>query len=888
MSFLKSIVTKPAAMLSKTSASYPIHTLITLTLLASYAYLSIVDEYIVRGSNLNNNNGGSGYVNPQVVGEVSFYHPHGSNDYNNWIEIEDYSQFSNDVDHIAVTYLTFKDVKNHELPEIKDSFQSMVKNERILITDFDGKDKVLANLNKLTSSDGTNWKLRHPNGLESYSDYAKLIFQRLENCIRGAETSDITLIVIAYIAMWYTFCQLFFGMREVGSKFWLAFGSLLSSGFGFLFALYFVTIILELPISLTTLSEGLPFLVATIGFKHKVVYTEPILKFISKNKRKDIPNIIARAVEEVAALHLIKYHSIVLGAFLGCSIYAQHLEGLRNFCILSAAILVSDLLMTFSFYSAVLALKAEINKVHESLELKEFLQEDGISENVAGVVAEKNSKSTIFQKNAGVVGFKIAIIAVFFGIHLFVLGTSWMYDSNSEYRVSFADTKQFVNVLSKTTAQHIKIGQNGTIATIMPPRVFTPTGFIAKAEDVFLSSLHTIAKATIDPLISKFLLLVTAISVSINAYLLNATRSHIKNVSVVAEAVSVAENIKKTEHNNKSTETIVSSFSKPANRNFVSSSVEHVETDDTISSSDDDIKSVDLIPNQEPKRSVEELVEYMKEGKLKTLSDSEVATLVTVGKVPLYALEKQLADNTRAVAVRRKAIANLADAPILETNKLPYKHYDYNRVFGACCENVIGYMPLPVGVAGPLIIDGNPFHIPMATTEGCLVASTMRGCKAINAGGGVTTVLTADGMTRGPCVSFPSLIRAGAAKMWLDSEEGSTRIKKAFNSTSRFARLQSIQCCLAGTLLFIRFRTTTGDAMGMNMISKGVEYSLKYMIEECGFEDMVVISVSGNYCSDKKAAAINWIEGRGKSVVAEARVPADVVRKVLKSDVKRK
>ncbi|GME78363.1 unnamed protein product [Ambrosiozyma monospora] len=231
------------------------------------------------------------------------------------------------------------------------------------------------------------------------------------------------------------------------------------------------------------------------------------------------------------------------------------------------------------------------------------------------------------------------------------------------------------------------------------------------------------------------------------------------------------------------------------------------------------------------------------------------------------------------------AIAKLADAPILTTKALPYKHYDYDRVFGACCENVIGFMPLPVGVAGPMIIDGEPYHIPMATTEGCLVASTMRGCKAINAGGGVTTVLTNDGMTRGPCVSFPSLTRTGQAKIWIDSEEGQKKIKAAFNSTSRFARLQHIQTAMAGTLLFLRFKTTTGDAMGMNMISKGVEHSLSVMVKDFGFEDMEVISVSGNYCTDKKPAAINWIEGRGKSVVAEARVPAEAVKKVLKSDV---
>ena len=109
-------------------------------------------------------------------------------------------------------------------------------------------------------------------------------------------------------------------------------------------------------------------------------------------------------------------------------------------------------------------------------------------------------------------------------------------------------------------------------------------------------------------------------------------------------------------------------------------------------------------------------------------------------------------------------------------------------------------------------------------------------------------------------------------------------MKKAFDSTSRFARLQTIKTAMAGTYLYVRFKTTTGDAMGMNMISKGVEHALAVMTTS-GFSDMEIISVSGNYCTDKKPAAINWIDGRGKSVVAEAIIPAEVVKQVLKSDV---
>ena len=210
-------------------------------------------------------------------------------------------------------------------------------------------------------------------------------------------------------------------------------------------------------------------------------------------------------------------------------------------------------------------------------------------------------------------------------------------------------------------------------------------------------------------------------------------------------------------------------------------------------------------------------------------------------------------------------------------------NYDYSRVMGACCENVIGYIPLPLGIAGPIKIDGLMFPIPMATAEGTLVASTSRGCKALNAGGGVTTVLTADGMTRGPAIDFPSIVRAAEAMAWIQSEEGYAIVKEAFESTSRFARLQKVKCALAGRTISVRFATRTGDAMGMNMISKATEKALEVLGQE--FPEMVVLALSGNYCTDKKPAAINWIEGRGKGIVAEAVVPGKIVKTVLKTTV---
>jgi len=94
---------------------------------------------------------------------------------------------------------------------------------------------------------------------------------------------------------------------------------------------------------------------------------------------------------------------------------------------------------------------------------------------------------------------------------------------------------------------------------------------------------------------------------------------------------------------------------------------------------------------------------------------------------------------------------------------------------------------------------------------------------------------------------------------------------------TRFARLQSISCALAGRNVYIRFRCSTGDAMGMNMVSKGVQSVLSSEALLSRFPDMKVLSVSGNYCADKKPTAVNWVEGRGKSVICEAVIPAQVV-----------
>ncbi|CAG7723341.1 unnamed protein product, partial [Allacma fusca] len=260
-------------------------------------------------------------------------------------------------------------------------------------------------------------------------------------------------------------------------------------------------------------------------------------------------------------------------------------------------------------------------------------------------------------------------------------------------------------------------------------------------------------------------------------------------------------------------------------------------------------------------------------------TDIEVISLVDAKKIPAYQLEKAVQNEERGVTIRRKLLGRSSTSVDNAFDNIPYKNYDYSKITGACCENVVGYIPVPVGVVGPLNLDGKHYQVPMATTEGCLVASTSRGCRALS--NGVRSRVVGDGMTRGPVVRFPSAMRASEATLWLQEDANFKKLKESFDGSSRFARLEKVSCRIAGRYLFIRFVAKTGDAMGMNMISKGTEVALNTL--QNNFQEMEILSLSGNFCTDKKPAAVNWIEGRGKSVVAEAIVPAYIVHNVLKT-----
>lgn len=743
---------------------------------------------------------------------------------------------------------------------------------------------------------------------------------------------------MGYLAMHLTFVSLFLAMRRLGSNFWLATAVLLQSAFAFLFALA-VTTYFGVPINMVLLSEGLPFLVVIIGFEKPIVLTKAVLSASLDARRsaednRGEPLTIQSAVQtaikktgfDIVRDYFFEILVVVAGAMSGIQ------GGLRQFCFLGAWILFFDAIMLLTFYTAILTIKLEINRIKRHVALRRALEDDGVSRRVAENVALNNdwpsasdvqsrsSSTTILGKKITVPKFKVVMVAGFFFVNILNLATlRFGLTSKSTTHISGVGAtppldpfKVAGSGLDALAAQAKQAATSTIVTVLMPikyeleyPSIHYAEPSLGDDEMRFGNNLSTqlvdgVLKSMEDPFLSKWIIVALFLSVVLNGYLFNAARWTIKEPHKPLDPPTAAEIQDGTPptpgpgipHLHMPTPPITPGPEQQANRGKLQPLTQNVPQPAPVQPQRlhaDTVKAPSDEEQQQPNRPMEYLEQVLKEKRAPSLTDEELIDLAVKGKIPGYALEKTLGNKERAVKIRRGLVsrthATRETSTLLERSLLPYENYNYDLVHGACCENVIGYLPLPLGVAGPIMIDGQNYFLPMATTEGVLVASTSRGSKAINAGGGVTTVITADGMTRGPCIGFDNLTRAGAAKIWLDSEEGQRTMKNAFNSTSRFARLQTMKTAIAGTNLYVRFKTTTGDAMGMNMISKGVEHALTVMANDCGFDDMRVITVSGNYCTDKKAAAINWIDGRGKGVVAEAVIPAHIVKSVLKCDV---
>lgn len=196
-------------------------------------------------------------------------------------------------------------------------------------------------------------------------------------------------------------------------------------------------------------------------------------------------------------------------------------------------------------------------------------------------------------------------------------------------------------------------------------------------------------------------------------------------------------------------------------------------------------------------------------------------------------------------------------------------------------ENFIGAAQIPIGLAGPLLVNGEyakgEFFVPLATTEGTLVASYNRGMKLLRESGGVTVTVVDDAMQRAPVFVFKSAREASKFGVWV--KENFDAIKAKAEETTRVGKLRDIQQFPAAKFLYLRFNYTTGDAAGQNMSGKATKAACDWM--KSVYPEIEHYQLEGSIATDKKSSWMNRIHTRGKKVIAEATIKADKLLEIM-------
>jgi len=201
-------------------------------------------------------------------------------------------------------------------------------------------------------------------------------------------------------------------------------------------------------------------------------------------------------------------------------------------------------------------------------------------------------------------------------------------------------------------------------------------------------------------------------------------------------------------------------------------------------------------------------------------------------------------------------------------------------------ENPIGVAQVPIGLAGPVRINGEhaqgDFYVPMATTEGTLVASYSRGMRVLSEVGGVKTTVVERYMQRAPVFHFDNAQDAREFGTWFD--ENLDTLRKIAESTTSVGKLSHVEQYGVSRMRFMRFNYTTGDAAGQNMCGKATFAACNWIAEN--YPKLNRYTLSGAIDTDKKHSQINTLHSRGTRVVAEAVIPREVAKNILRVDTK--
>lgn len=263
------------------------------------------------------------------------------------------------------------------------------------------------------------------------------------------------------------------------------------------------------------------------------------------------------------------------------------------------------------------------------------------------------------------------------------------------------------------------------------------------------------------------------------------------------------------------------------------------------------------------------------------MKDDEIIDALAKGELKWYQVEDKVdGDNSKATELRRKAVEKITS---LKLEHIAHHNIDMTRAMKANIENSIGVVQIPMGILGPLKLDGEhakgDFLIPLATTEGALVASVSRGVSTINESGGAMSTIIDKGTTRGPVLTAPTSREAREAAKWI--VENKKWIGEIVSKTDPHIVFKDVTTKIIGRNLFLRFVYDTGDAMGMNMVTVATDKVLAEI--EKKFEKLNHVALSGNFCIDKKASALTLIQGRGFYVTSEVVIPKKIVETKLKT-----
>ncbi len=194
-------------------------------------------------------------------------------------------------------------------------------------------------------------------------------------------------------------------------------------------------------------------------------------------------------------------------------------------------------------------------------------------------------------------------------------------------------------------------------------------------------------------------------------------------------------------------------------------------------------------------------------------------------------------------------------------------------------ENFIGVVQVPLGVAGPVLVNGEhakgEFLVPLATSEGTLVASYNRGIKVMNLSGGATVTVVGDSMQRAPVFVLKNARGARIFVEWV--KENIEKIREEAEATSSVAKLQYIDPFLSNKFAYLRFNYSTGDAAGQNMVGRATFAACSWILDHYKEREIQNFYLESNLATDKKASQINVMRSRGKRVIAEATIKRDVL-----------